>query len=215
MTCSCGRTPAPDAVFCKCGLFVDRYAVPSDASVAPPPPPSGTGAVSSTSDAPALPGTSSSPRGDAGTWSGDTAPASRECPVEWCTGQVLPGTTACDAYGHPAVAEVTTSVGCLVLVLPDGTDVGLLEGVVLELGRHSPDPRIATALAPYDTVGRRQATIVLREGLIHLTHVGKTNPTYANGRLAAPTLTVAPPADVQFGRSVHLWVRWEETHEAR
>nr|NLI49213.1 FHA domain-containing protein [Propionibacterium sp.] len=200
MRCDCGREVAPDEVLCGgCGRFVDHSRVSPDAAVPPPTPPP-----------PPVPASDAVPPGPVGP-AALAEPGVRRCAVDWCPGVVPPGASACDAYAHPATpaapAASTSPGGGCELVLPDGTAIGLVDGVPLEIGRHSPDPRVAAALARYDQVGRRQATVVLRGGLVEVTHVGRTNPTYANDQPAAPAVTVTPPVDVRIGRELHLTVR--------
>jgi len=206
--CDCGQDVAPDTVLCGgCGRFVDHSRVAPDAGVAPPPAPPAPG--------PEADATPPGPLGSVGPLSSAVpgAPGIQRCAVDWCPGIVAPGASACDAYGHPATPSTPAPTASPVaggpceLVLPDGTAIDLADGVPLEIGRHAPDPRVAAALAPFDQVGRRQATVVLRGGLVEVTHLGRTNPTYANGQPAAPAVTLTPPVDVRIGRELHLTVR--------
>lgn len=95
------------------------------------------------------------------------------------------------------------------ITLPDGGRMDLAEGMPLELGRASPDPRVAAALAPLDSVSRHHAVLVLEGDRLRVTHVGRTNPTYANGQPAAPTLVVPLPAEVRLGQAVSITVTRE------
>lgn len=206
MKCTCGETITPDTVFCRCGCYIDHYAVQPDAVPTgldpqpdPPAPPANPGPGDPGAGVPLAPE--------------PVVTGPRPCAVDWCTGTIAPGASACDAYGHAApttpaaTAPAASATGCWVLALPDGTEIDLADGVEVEVGRHSPDPRIASGLAAFDAVGRRQATLRLQGGEVVVTHVGRTNPTYANGRAAAPTVRVTPPVDLQIGRELHLTVR--------
>lgn len=140
------------------------------------------------------------PAGDAPT----AAPTG--CGVDWCPAPLNEDGTAC-TFGHPVASMSTTSVSDVVswtLSLPNGTTVVLEEGEPVLLGRHSPHPLVAAALASLDTVSRRHAEVVVETDGVRITHVGSTNPTYVNGLPIAPSIVVTQTAEVRLGQSVHL-----------
>lgn len=188
MTCpSCGAEVTPEDLLCRCGAFIDRYAVTPDLSVTVPAQPVAPPAAAPV--APPLP---------------EPTVAARPCPVVWCTSDIMPGASSCSAWGHPANDDEPTDGPSCVLTMPDGTRIDLSEGIPLEIGRESSDRRVASGLAPFDTVSRRHALVALEGDSLRVTHVGRTNPTYANGQLVAPVAVVPLPVQLRLGQSVQL-----------
>ena len=58
----------------------------------------------------------------------------------------------------------------------------ILVNDTLLIGRDPEFSPLAARLVGYDTVSRRHATVTLRNGILRVTHIGTTNPTYLNGR---------------------------------
>ncbi len=175
---SCGAPVPEGAVFCDCGEFVAGHTV---APVVPTPVPA---------SAPVPP----------------TPPPWRPEPVPDVPTPKDPGPVDVESFAW-AGATPSATVGVRAqVVLPGGERVELLPGVELMLGRRSPHPVVAAALAPLDTVSRRQAVVVLEGDQVRVTHVGTTNPTYVNGRAVTVPVRVPLPVDVQFGEAVRLSV---------
>ena len=189
MKCSsCGREVAPDAAWCdNCGVFLERSAAAADLT-AP------------------LPVTDAEPVAPAPTGPLEAAGARPCVDSAWCpTPEVLPGQATC-VLGHPALQDAVLSGPPAAVVLPDGTRVALVPGRPLELGRRSPDPTVAAVLARFDTVSKRQAVVALEGAVVRVSHVGRTNPTWANGHQVRESVVLPLPVELWFGQSVRLSV---------
>ncbi|WP_285659618.1 FHA domain-containing protein [Actinomycetospora sp. NBRC 106375] len=126
-----------------------------------------------------------------------------------CSAPVVPGAAECEWCGRPIeappVAPAATSTGAgASLRGPWGSvDVG---EEPLEIGRGSPTPVIAGALADLDVVSRRHAEIVRHEGAVWLRDVASANGTFVNDHRLEPghPVLVAPGDAIRLGSSVHL-----------
>lgn len=182
---SCDKEDPGEGLFCAgCGAFIDRHRVaPHDPAaqddvVAGPP--------------------------DLGPDGAEDVVGAVRCVDPACTFEVPPGLGSC-LMGHP-VASAASGLGSAVLALPGGSRVPLVPGVPMELGRHSPDATVAAALAPFDTVSRQHAVVALEGEALKVRHVGRTNPTFANGMPVASELMVPLPAEVGLGRTIRITV---------
>lgn len=135
---------------------------------------------------------------DAGTTAG---PRPATCAA--CGADRPDGTITCDFCGAAADSSAPTSVA-LRLLGPWGEIVIGSEPV--QIGRESPTPAIAAALAQFDVVSRHHAQIGVRDDRTWLTDVGSANGTYLNGRRLDPRTPVPVTAGdvVRLGSSVQL-----------
>lgn len=92
---------------------------------------------------------------------------------------------------HPAGSTSARPVPVLEVRLPDGSLVSLADGDVLDLGRHSPTPQVATALAEYDGVGRRHATLSVTGNQVTVLDHQSVNGTRVNGIPVRACITLA------------------------
>lgn len=79
----------------------------------------------------------------------------------------------------------------------------------LPVGRDPAFSPLAAKLACYDTVSRRHAEILVKEGVACVIHIGSTNPTYLNGN-PLPRGQPAPLGNgdiLRFSASVRAVVR--------
>lgn len=181
VTCgACQREVAAGATIClHCGNFLDQFSVQPDQTVTlPSQPPSD----------PTPP-----PSADGGI---------QHCSEPSCGFEVYPGQRTC-LLGHPVATQPAGGSGAE-LALPGGARVRLEPGVPVEIGRHSADPTVAEALGRFDAVSRRQAVVVLEGSVLRVTHVGRTNPTYVNGRPVSGSVMAPLPVDLRLGQTVQL-----------
>ncbi len=75
----------------------------------------------------------------------------------------------------------SASAAVLGVRLPDGAVIWLDDGAVLDLGRHSPDRRVAAALAAYEGVGRRHASLSVSGSQAIVVDHQSINGTRVNG----------------------------------
>lgn len=194
---SCHREVDADAALCvHCGSFLDSFSIGPDPSVAQPAPPG-----EQTPHQPPAPGE-------------EPPSVPVPCDQPLCSFEVYPGEATC-LMGHPAAPRPTGEQNPAppgegaTLVLPGGARVSLAAGVPVQIGRHSSEPTVKAALARLDAVSRRHAVVVLEGGLLRVTHVGTTNPTYVNDESVAGSVLVPLPAEVRLGQEVRLNVTRE------
>lgn len=141
------------------------------------------------------------------------AAAPVSCPDPDCGGVPDPGAGECEYCGTPLPAPAPAG-GALRLRGPWGEIE--LGADPLVIGRASPVPRVADALAPLDIVSRRHAELVRADGLVWLADAGSANGTFLNdARLEPGTPVVVRPGDtIRLGSSVHLGLGTENGADA-
>jgi hypothetical protein len=90
----------------------------------------------------------------------------------------------------------------IVVRMPNGKSLTLCDGDVVELGRHSPAATVAAALADYDGVGRRHATVSVSGNHVTVVDHASINGTRVNGVPVQDftTLPLAALLTIQLGR---------------
>ncbi|MGN6599273.1 MAG: FHA domain-containing protein [Actinomycetes bacterium] len=187
VTCpSCNAEVAADATLCpRCFAFVVPASTPAAASPALPlsPPP------------PAVP---VSP-----------APPAATCPRAWCATALPAGATTCPGCGVRVTPEQVAqpprpgggASSAVCAVLPGGTSLTVPAGTSLVLGRESDDPRVCSALDPFDGVSRRHAALLAQPSGLVVHDLGSTNGTFVDGRQVTGSVSVGPgPHELRLGR---------------
>ncbi|WP_244929973.1 FHA domain-containing protein [Nocardioides sp. W7] len=144
----------------------------------------------------------------------DRGPVGAHVPCPTCGSVEAAVPRACSFCGAEVAADVDTEVtrppaaGAVVVELPGGASV-TLTGESLELGRASPDPRVADALAAYDNVSRRHAHVRSDGTGVEIEDLGASNGTYVDGERLAPhqPRRLTGSFVVRLGSNVHLTVR--------
>ena len=196
LNCPSCHTSVAGGILCPhCGATLFGRPAPADpAPAAPGPPP---------------PGKESTP---ARTVPAPDAAAERVCPTTWCRSPVPAGAGTCAYCGQP-VPDRTERAGAgagsgLEVGLPDGSTAVIAAGTPLVIGRSSPDPVVAAALAPLDAVSRRHLEVLVDGDVVHVTDLGSTNGSYVDGVAAEPRLTVpVGPLVLRLGKVVTLTLR--------
>lgn len=110
-------------------------------------------------------------------------------------------------WADPPPGEAADVAGLAAIVhLPDGSRVLLEPGTEVELGRWSNHPVVSAALATLDTVSRHQALVAWEGGVLRVTHLGRTNPTYVEGAVVTGPVSVGLPVEIRFGTAVSITV---------
>lgn len=195
---TCGHEYDGDQVYCDAdfALLVPAGTAPAE-PVAPPSAPAPPAAAG----APPVPGTCAC-----------GAPLSPGTECEWCGAPVEPWIEP----GIEAGVEPPDPPGVVPQAEPaGGGDAGTLRGPwgsvevgddPLEIGRGSPEPAIAAALADLDIVSRQHAEIIRHDGAVWLRDVASSNGTFVNDRRLEPhrPVLVRPGDAIRLGSSVHL-----------
>lgn len=89
----------------------------------------------------------------------------------------------------------------IMVTLPNGARLDLVDGDTLKLGRHSPNAAVREALENYDGVSRMHASVTVSGGVVTVTD-HSTNGTRVNGQSVDASLKIAADevTTIQLGR---------------
>lgn len=161
-------------------------------------------------------------------WPAASATLPVDVPVAWtcpvCARQVVGAQCDFDGTRSPAARQPPPVPGAapagapvLEVLLPDGTTLSLGSGEALDIGRHSPNARVAAALATYDGVGRMHATLSVSGNRVTVIDHHSTNGTRVNGTPVQGSISL--PLDqittIQLGRYVVLHLSRPSTAPTR